>query len=449
MRFLCWIASCKMVRTVSHAAAMPPPGLEDWTMPAKVEIGESLRLCARRSNEEEVAVPRYAPQCSTHGEWVKAVMATAPYLNAQELQQALQILDCAISNVQQAKALDSMIARVCTAAVGRTSALPATVPQLVAAELMRQQVFEQQQLLLAQLHSLKLRAALSRSSGGRGLDLGLLRSSAGGERPGGAAAPAPRGGAAAEQEAATKSLGTKSGDAADRVLGALGHPPRRDMAGGASAGGASAGGGGRHAALEGLKVGNEQSARSSVRQVQTLSSSLQMLANEDPDYLFIVRRINKLGFKACRKLKQHFSAYGPVVRVLVAHSTVRQHGVPQCHVRRRPSSLGFVHMASPEAVWAVLATGEDHCVDGSCIRVQRFERQQAEALEQEEYGEGEDDGPRRQQSCLSTASTNMSFEEGKMQEWDRHDSGTSTAYAAGSTEESESAQAESTGADEE
>ena len=34
------------------------------------------------------------------------------------------------------------------------------------------------------------------------------------------------------------------------------------------------------------------------QQAQTLSSSLQMLSQENPDCLFIVRRINKLGFKA-------------------------------------------------------------------------------------------------------------------------------------------------------
>eukprot|EP00445_Apocalathium_hangoei_P055961 CAMPEP_0204049922 /NCGR_PEP_ID=MMETSP0360-20130528/119324_1 /ASSEMBLY_ACC=CAM_ASM_000342 /TAXON_ID=268821 /ORGANISM="Scrippsiella Hangoei, Strain SHTV-5" /LENGTH=75 /DNA_ID=CAMNT_0050996845 /DNA_START=18 /DNA_END=242 /DNA_ORIENTATION=+ len=55
----------------------------------------------------------------------------------------------------------------------------------------------------------------------------------------------------------------------------------------------------------------------------TLSMSLQMLSNEDPACLFIVRRINKLGFKAARKIRQYFMAYGQVLKVLVAHSTVR------------------------------------------------------------------------------------------------------------------------------
>jgi len=111
------------------------------------------------------------------------------------------------------------------------------------------------------------------------------------------------------------------------------------------------------------------------RKVQTLSTSLQLLSDEDPDCLFIVRRINKLGFKAVRTLKRHFSLQGPVVKVLLAHSTVRQHGDPACHARRRPSSLGFVQMGNTEAAAKVLALGLEQEVDGVMIRVQRFERQ--------------------------------------------------------------------------
>ena len=94
------------------------------------------------------------------------------------------------------------------------------------------------------------------------------------------------------------------------------------------------------------------------RQAHTLSASLQTLASVDPKCLLIVRRIHKLGFKASRKLKQHFSIYGAVIRVLVAHSTVKQRGDPTSCTRRRPSSLGFVHMAQPSAVADILKRGE-------------------------------------------------------------------------------------------
>jgi hypothetical protein len=127
------------------------------------------------------------------------------------------------------------------------------------------------------------------------------------------------------------------------------------------------------------------------RKVQTLSTSLQLLSGEDPDCLFIVRRINKLGFKAVRTLKRHFSAYGPVLKVLLAHSTVRQHGDPASHARRRPSSLGFIQMTSADATNKVLALGNEHQVDGVSIRVQRFERQRmTEEEEDEAESENED-----------------------------------------------------------
>merc|ERR1740121_2749616 len=91
----------------------------------------------------------------------------------------------------------------------------------------------------------------------------------------------------------------------------------------------------------------------------------------------IVRRINKLGFKAARKLRKHFSSFGTVVRVLVAHSTVHP-GSGDKALRQRPSSLGFVHMSTPEAAQTILALGPEHEVEGVTIRVQRFERSSCE-----------------------------------------------------------------------
>merc|ERR1719272_2936289 len=132
-------------------------------------------------------------------------------------------------------------------------------------------------------------------------------------------------------------------------------------------------------ALASPNAKGSQLSLSAARKVQTLSTSLQLLSGEDPDCLFIVRRINKLGFKAVRTLKRHFSAYGPVLKVLLAHSTVRQHGDPACHARRRPSSLGFIQMMSADAANKVLALGNEQQVDGVQIRVQRFEREEAEA----------------------------------------------------------------------
>jgi hypothetical protein len=109
------------------------------------------------------------------------------------------------------------------------------------------------------------------------------------------------------------------------------------------------------------------------RAPQTLSTSLRILEEEDADCLLIVRRISKLGFKATRSLKQHFSSYGPVVKVLLAHSSARQYNDQQMHVKRRPSNLGFVQMATREATKLILAHGPLHDIEGVEVSVQRFE----------------------------------------------------------------------------
>lgn len=119
-------------------------------------------------------------------------------------------------------------------------------------------------------------------------------------------------------------------------------------------------------------------------QRHTLTWSMQSLSREDPDTLFIVRHITKLGYRAQRKLKKHFSAYGTVARVLVVNSTVRQHGSADCEFRQRPSSLGFVQMASKEAVNAILAAGLEQEVAGTIIRLEKFGKQQAKAISGEQ-----------------------------------------------------------------
>merc|ERR1719468_982689 len=141
------------------------------------------------------------------------------------------------------------------------------------------------------------------------------------------------------------------------------------------------------------------------RQTHTLSASLQMLAAVDPACLLIVRRINKLGFKASRKLKQHFSTYGVVTRVLVAHSTVKQQGEPASRARRRPSSLGFVHMALPSAVVDILTLGENQDIAGSVIRVQRFERHGCNSFVDVEDNEADGDLEEEASDLGGTCST--------------------------------------------
>lgn len=367
-------------------------------MPVKVEIGEILKRHAVGAVAEVgPAVLGYGPRTNSQGEWVNAVMATAPFLTAQGLQQALHILNCAMRNVQGAKTLEQTMARL-SDGYGK-GAVPAPAAQVLAAALMHKQLCEQQRALLSELHALRRPALVNRGGALQGA------SSPHGERQYGAEGTghrAKRGDAAVVKQVPGAVLQPSSDGTHHKAMGSVGQAS--------------------------VEVGTQmQVGRGLPRQPQglpSLSSSLQVLAREDPDCLFIVRRINKLGFKACRQLKQHFSAYGQVVRVLVAHSTVRHYGDPQCQTRRRPSSLGFVHMATAAAVRLVLALGEDQEVNSAVIRVQRFERQaetEAEAL-LDELSEGRDgelwkDDFGRQLSSASTATTGgQAFEEGS---WSR------------------------------
>jgi hypothetical protein len=119
------------------------------------------------------------------------------------------------------------------------------------------------------------------------------------------------------------------------------------------------------------------------RAPQTLSTSLRKLEDVDPACVVIVRRINKLGFKATRALKHHFSAYGQVVQVLLAHSTAKQFSDQQFVTKRRPTNLGYIQMASAEMVMKILADGEERDVEGVQIAVQRFQRPSEVEEEQE------------------------------------------------------------------
>lgn len=149
------------------------------------------------------------------------------------------------------------------------------------------------------------------------------------------------------------------------------------------------------------------------QKVQTLATSLQVLSQEDPRCIFIVRRINKLGFKAPRKLKSYFQGFGHVVRILVAHSTVRQSCEPKSMSRRRPSSLGFVQMRRIDDVQKVLALGKEQQVDGITIVVQQFERLGENDLEEEDEVPAAPSTPAKLHACgqrarIATASTTAS-----------------------------------------
>jgi len=106
----------------------------------------------------------------------------------------------------------------------------------------------------------------------------------------------------------------------------------------------------------------------------TLQTHLKALGNEDPACIFIVRKVNRLGFRSVDMLTKFFSQHDTVVKVLVAHSKVKRNQGGNAELYLRPGSLGFVLMKSPEAVQRILATGPTISVQGTPIRVQPFSR---------------------------------------------------------------------------
>lgn len=274
------------------------------------------------------------------GEWVKAVTETIPFLDQVGIYEALSILDKAVLNVQHAKAIESMKAGNPTMATSNPTI-----------EFMQAQVNHSHQLLLQQLMILRTRSVCAAACS---------------PFPGQSSAPFP----GLEGLFEDSSYASQAGVFADQELSQqeMQMPSLPSST--------------QRAPAPGLQeqMPSKQPLRGGVqRQVQTLSTSLQMLSRENSDMLLIVRRINKLGFKAGRRLKQHFSQYGAVMRVLVAHSTCRPSD-SGAQARKRPSSLGFIQMAKPQDVAKILSLGHDHEVDGVSIRVQKFERQHGQAM---------------------------------------------------------------------
>mmetsp|Transcript_44263 Transcript_44263/g.94325 ORF Transcript_44263/g.94325 Transcript_44263/m.94325 type:complete len:509 (+) Transcript_44263:177-1703(+) len=131
--------------------------------------------------------------------------------------------------------------------------------------------------------------------------------------------------------------------------------------------------------------------------LETLRMHLRALLKVDSKRVLIARKINRLGFASDSVLEAHYSAYGEVERVLVAHSRVkpatrpgRTQAAGAQHSRLRPSGLGFVVMCNAESAQRILAQGSEQLVNGSVIKVQQFERRMTETGE-EELNDGEED----------------------------------------------------------
>jgi len=126
----------------------------------------------------------------------------------------------------------------------------------------------------------------------------------------------------------------------------------------------------------------------------TMKTQLQALQQEDPETVFIARRINKLGFNSADQLRSHFATYGEVKCVHVSHSRVKSMR-PDVQWRMRAASLGFVVMASAEATRNILRDSPEHVVNGVAIRVYEFHKLGCPQASEDEGGPLEADASRR------------------------------------------------------
>jgi hypothetical protein len=277
------------------------------------------------------------------GEWRKAVEGVAPHLNAEGLCKAVLILDFAIKNLQR----KSMLGETSMKGVASRTSEPGSVFQNAAMCAMLQvQIQEKEQQLLRELYELPFRYGINMVDPAA-LGFGMLPCYS---DPSVCQMPAEVPWAAADPATIMPTMPEHNAKVAEQTT---------------------------------LNA-NASKASSRRRMPQTLSTSLRLLENEDADCLLIVRRIGKLGFKATRSLKNHFKEYGPVVKVLLAHSTARQYCDQQFQVKRRPSNLGFIQMGTAEATRKVLEAGPSQEIEGVQVCVQRFERHEDAADDDDE-----------------------------------------------------------------
>lgn len=196
--------------------------------------------------------------------------------------------------------------------------------------------------------------------------------------------------------ARTSSLNATIGTAAGRASNAVAMP----KAGGKGSYSFQQGAGPkqrRHGPMPDDSGSNNTTSIQSPAHCETLRMHLRSLLKVESNRVLIVRKINRLGFASPQALSDHYSWYGRVERVLVAHSRVKSGnnaGITSTNMpsRLRPSGLGFVVMSTVEEADTILAQGPEQVVCGAVIRVQRFERRMVEDEEEEEQDEGQDEG---------------------------------------------------------
>lgn len=105
----------------------------------------------------------------------------------------------------------------------------------------------------------------------------------------------------------------------------------------------------------------------------SLRSHFSELDRVPCERIFLVRKIQRLGLGSADAVRTHFSSYGEVEDVLVAHSPVLS-GCKTYVRRLRPSNLAIVIMKTATMADRVHAEGKDQVVQGSSVLVEPYER---------------------------------------------------------------------------
>jgi len=113
----------------------------------------------------------------------------------------------------------------------------------------------------------------------------------------------------------------------------------------------------------------------------SLATLLKVLELEtDLECVLTIRKIHKLGIASANLLRQHFSQFGEVDRVMLLPSRPKASAQGACKIR--PASMAFVVMRSRQP--AIIARlNEVHMIESFPIQVQKFRRdaQQLDTLE--------------------------------------------------------------------
>lgn len=147
-------------------------------------------------------------------------------------------------------------------------------------------------------------------------------------------------------------------------------------------------------------AGNAGQRRQEPQRPRTLATYFTELRGQDPRRIFVVRGVSRLGFGSHDIVRERFSPYGKVCRVLVAPSVSVGAGQP----RVRPGNLALVVMKDIASVERALAEGLQLTIGPCNVILQRF---QHPSSTHQEASNGDQEGEQDRCDSLSWATTSL------------------------------------------